>query len=78
MKEHTFEGKWRLGQALDENKYVAAILMGLSKAFDCLPYDLHLLKIVSDYDQKIPQTADKPVATRGRATQQSRGTRKTS
>ena len=31
-------------QALDENKYVAAILMDSSKAFDCLPHDLLLLK----------------------------------
>ena len=30
-------------QALDENKYVAAILMDLSKAFDCLPHNLLLL-----------------------------------
>ena len=36
-------------------------------------------KIVSEYDQEIPQsqTADKPMALRGRATQQSRDTRKT-
>ena len=36
-------------------------------------------KIVSEYDQEIPQsqTADNPVAPRGRATQQSRDTRKT-
>ena len=36
-------------------------------------------KIVSEYDQEIPQaqTADKPKAPRGRATQQSRDTRKT-
>ena len=36
-------------------------------------------KIVSEYDQEIPrsQTADKPMAQRGRATQQSRDTRKT-
>ena len=27
-------------QALDANKYVAAISMDLSKAFDCLPHDL--------------------------------------
>ena len=37
------------------------------------------LKLVSEYDQEIPesQTADKPMAPRGRATQQSRDTRKT-
>ena len=41
-------------------------------------YDL-VSKIVSEYDQKIPQsqTADNPVAPRGRATQPSQDTRKT-
>ena len=36
-------------------------------------------EIVSEYDQEIPQsqTADNPVAPRGRATQPSRDTRKT-
>ena len=34
---------WR--QALDQNKYVAAILMVLSKALDCLPNDLLLLNL---------------------------------
>ena len=36
-------------------------------------------KIVSEFDQEIPhsQTADKPMAPRGIATQQSRDTRKT-
>jgi len=30
---------------LDKNMYVAAILMDLSKAFDCLPHDLLMLKL---------------------------------
>ena len=40
---------------------------------------LHCTIIVSEYDQEIPQsqTADKPMAPQGRATQQSRETRKT-
>ena len=38
-----------------------------------------MTKILSEYNQEIPQpqTADKPMALRGRATQQSRDTRKT-
>ena len=38
-----------------------------------------MAKIVSEYDQEIPQsqTADNPVAPRGRAAQPSRDTRKT-
>ena len=39
----------------------------------------HVLQIVSEYDQEIPQsqTADNPMAPRGRAAQPSRDTRKT-
>jgi hypothetical protein len=32
-------------KTLDENKYIAAILMDLSNAFDCLPHDLILLNL---------------------------------
>ena len=41
--------------------------------------ELFLAKIVSEYDQEIPklQTADNPLAPRGRAAQPSRDTRKT-
>ena len=37
-----FEG---LKEALDNNHYVAAVLMDLSKAFDCLPHDILLCKL---------------------------------
>ena len=41
--------------------------------------ETELFKIVIEYDQEIPQsqTADKPMASWGRATQQSQDTRKT-
>jgi hypothetical protein len=32
-------------EALDKNQYVATVLMDLSKAFDCLPHDILLIKI---------------------------------
>jgi retron-type reverse transcriptase len=34
-----------LYSALDDNKFIAAILMDLSKAFDCLPHNLLMLKL---------------------------------
>ena len=42
-------------------------------------YFIWSIKIVNEYDQEIPQsqTADNPVAPRGRAAQPSRDTRKT-
>ena len=44
-----------------------------------LDFENTKMKIVSEYDQEIPQsqTADNPVAPRGRAAQPSRDTRKT-
>jgi hypothetical protein len=36
-------------KALDDSKFIAAILMDLSKAFDCLPHNLLLLSY-SQYD----------------------------
>ena len=40
---------------------------------------IHYLKIVTEYDQEMPQsqTADKPMASQGRATQPPRDTRNT-
>ena len=32
-------------KALDNNEYLAAILMDMSKAFDCLPHDILLSKL---------------------------------
>ena len=40
-------------------------------------WDVYTTNIVSEYDQEISQTADKPMAPGGRATHQSPDTRKT-
>ena len=46
---------------------------------ECSSIYLKYVEIVSEYDQEIPQsqTAENPVAPRGRAAQPSRDTRKT-
>ena len=51
----------------------------MRKVFGCSRVKCFRLTIVSEYDQEIPQsqTADNPVALRGRAAQPSRDTRKT-
>ena len=58
--------------------------LGVKVTRNITQYPLHHViytptKIVSEYDQEIPQsqTADNPVAPRGRAAQPSRDTRKT-
>ena len=45
----------------------------------CNLFKHYVIKIVSEYDQEIPQsqTADNPVASRGRAAQPLRDTKKT-
>jgi hypothetical protein len=37
------QGDWKM--ALDRNEHVAAILMNLSKDFDCLPHNLTVQKL---------------------------------
>ena len=51
----------------------------MENTYVTFPMSIYQSKIVSEYDQEIPQsqTADKPMAPRGRATQPSRDTRKT-
>ena len=68
----------------DKAKFVAGTdqsvhLRSLISVFDISKLEGLVLKIVSEYDEEIPQaqTADKPMAPRGRATQQPRDARKT-
>ena len=52
---------------------------GLTSEFDNLGVKIMVSKIVSEYDQEVPQsqTADNPKAPQGRATQPPRDTRET-
>ena len=61
--------KFYFQQGLRSRPYICVYLKSSS----------HKAKIVNEYDQEIPQsqTADNPVAPRGRAAQPSRDTRKT-
>ena len=67
--EYATNNRSKILKRLIQNKYIALFCRALNAQ----------LKIVSEYDQEIPQsqTADNPVAPRGRATQPSRDTRKT-
>ena len=76
-------------QAINDVNIVGCVLVVFRKAFDLVDhklllqklkdYKINKLKIVSEYDQEIPQsqTADNPMAPRGRAAQPSQDTRKT-
>ena len=62
------------------NVFLKASICSLNVFLKAAIYSLKVfLKLVSEYDQEIPQsqTADNPVAPRGRAAQPSRDTRKT-
>ena len=65
--------------ALAAVHFRAVILLLLIHCLLLLPLFVGVPKLVSEYDQEIPQsqTADKPMAPRGRATQPSQDTRKT-
>ena len=62
-----------------EGKSVEVMWTEFKEALNSSIQKLVLSKIVSEYDQEIPQsqTADNPVAPRGRAAQPSQDTRKT-
>ena len=75
---------YALASMRHKTKFVAGTdksvhLRSLISAFDISKLEGLVSKIVSEYEQDIPQsqTADKPMAPRGRATQQSRDARKT-
>ena len=58
---------------------ISSLLIDIRMVLEQNEYEIGSVMRNSEYDQEIPQsqTADKPMASRGRATQQSRDTRKT-
>ena len=90
LSEPDFYGDlvYKLKKIVGSNNFSAQFIKIISH-YKKIGYNINVLqqtaclvvnpKIVSEYDQKIPQsqTADNPVAPRGRATQPSRDTRKT-
>ena len=69
--------EFRAGVPL-ENLYADDLVIIANSLVECVRR-LLIWKIVSEFDQEIPQsqTADNPLASRGRAAQPSRDTRKT-
>ena len=55
--------KWK--SKLDNNFIVGSVLMGLSKAFDCIPHDLIIAKLHAYGLMKIPWFSFIPILNKG-------------